>query len=54
MKIEISEEGIVFCDGLTCDPVSMYESCAQCGGCPFVPLIDRYLEAYFDGACEPR
>lgn len=51
MKIEITEEGIIFCDGLTCDPVGMYDSCSECGGCPFVSLFDRYLEIWSDGGC---
>lgn len=51
MKIEITEEGIVFCDGLICDPIGMYDSCAECGGCPFVSLFQKYLDIYFDGAC---
>lgn len=49
MKIEILENEIILCDGLTCDPVAMYDSCADCGGCPFVSLFDRYLDIYFDG-----
>lgn len=51
MKIEISENGIIHCDGTICDPVAMYDSCAECGGCPFVHLFDEYLDIYFDGAC---
>lgn len=51
MKIEMTEEAIVFCDGIMCDPVKMYDSCAECGGCPFVRLFNEYLDIYFDGSC---
>lgn len=51
MKIEISEEGIVFCNGHTCDPVSMYDSCSTCGGCPIERLFDRFLDIWLDGGC---
>lgn len=51
MKIEISENGIIQCDGTMCDPVAMYDSYAECGGCPFVSLFERYLDIYFEGCC---
>lgn len=51
MKIEISENGIIFCDRTICDPVAMYDSCAECGGCPFVSLFNRYLDIWLEGGC---
>lgn len=51
MKIEITEEGVVFCDGLICDPIAMYDSCAECGGCPFTSMFEGYLDVYLDGGC---
>lgn len=49
MKIEISENGIIHYDGTICDPVAMYDSCAECGGCPFVHLFDEYLDIWLEG-----
>ena len=46
MKIEISENGIIHCDGTICDPVAMYDSYANCGGCPFVHLFDEFLDIW--------
>lgn len=54
MKIEISENGIVHCDGTICDPLALFDSCAECGNCPLVGMLDQFLDSYFDGACEPR
>ena len=51
MKIEISEEGIIFCDGVMCDPLGLFDNNSQCGNCPLVALLDKYLDSYFDGAC---
>jgi len=50
MKIEMTEEAIVFCDGLTCDPIAMWESCAACGNCPLLRLCEEYFQDKMDGA----
>lgn len=42
MVIEITDEGIVFCEGLTCDPVGLYENRRQCGNCPLLKFAERY------------
>lgn len=50
MKIEInSDERIIFCDGLTCDPIGYYMINAHCGNCPIIELFDKFAHAYFDG-----
>lgn len=47
MKIEISEEGVINCDGLVCDPLGLYMTCSECGSCPIIALYDKYLEKKF-------
>lgn len=42
MDINISDEGIVFCDGLTCDPIGMWTISQNCGSCPFIKLAERF------------
>lgn len=44
MVIEITEEGIVFCDRLTCDPLGLYEAKQQCGDCPILKFAEKYYE----------
>lgn len=51
MKIEITDAGVIFCDGVICDPVKMYDSCSECGGCPLVRLFDAFREIWLDGGC---
>ena len=42
MKVEISEEGIVFCDGLPC---SNYDDADySCGNCPVQAIISKAVE----------
>lgn len=46
MKIELdSEERIVFCDGLTCDPIKNYAANAHCGNCPIIELCNEFADA---------
>lgn len=40
----MTEEGIICCDTLTCDPVRNYASNAHCGNCPLVLLYYEFLE----------
>ena len=42
MFIEITEEGIVFCEGLVCDPLGLYENRRQCGNCPLMEFAEKY------------
>lgn len=51
MKIEINEYGIVYCDGKTCDPIAMFDSYSECGGCPFTSLFEGFLNVWLDGGC---
>lgn len=44
MKIEISEEGVVFCDGMMCDFLKMYDSCGEYGSCPLVKIGDQFFD----------
>lgn len=55
MRIEIdSDERIVLCDGLTCDPIKNYAAGAHCGNCPIIELCNEFVDAdlsriVFDG-----
>lgn len=44
MKIEISEEGVIFCDGLMCDFLKMYSLCQECGKCPLEKIGDIFFD----------
>lgn len=50
MKIEIDEYGIVYCDGKICDPIAMFDSCSECGGCRFISVFNKFLQVYLDNA----
>lgn len=50
MKIEITEEGVIYCDGSMCDFYRMYDSCAECGGCPLVKFGDEYFNLKISAA----
>lgn len=56
MKVEIdSEERILFCDGLTCDPIKNYMANAHCGNCPIIEICNEFVDAdlariVFEGA----
>lgn len=47
-KIEISEEGTIFCDGLLCVLDSLYGSCSDCGDCPIVKIHSQLVDLDFD------
>lgn len=47
-KIEISEEGIIFCDGLLCVLDSLYASCSECRDCPIVKIHSLLKDLDFD------
>ena len=58
MKVEISDEGVILCDGLLCSPKNLFE-CGFCqklsGGqtCPFSKIIGyinvRVAQAFVEG-----
>ena len=50
MKIEITEEGVIYCDGPMCDFFRMYDSCAECGGCPLVKFGDEFFDLKLSAA----
>lgn len=43
MKVEMTEEAIVFCDGVTCDP----HKHMACEDCPFRPIFKEFLSQAF-------
>lgn len=43
MKIEISEEGVIYCDKITCDP----QKTMYCENCPFRPIFREFLSQAF-------
>ena len=47
-KIEISEEGIIFCDGLLCVLDSLYGNCSECGDCPIIKIHYLLLDLDYD------
>lgn len=50
MKIEISEEGVIYCDGLVCDFLKMYDSCQECGNCPLMKIGDQFFDLKISAA----
>lgn len=44
MKIEFTDCNNIVCDGKTCDFLSLYAICAECGNCPLVELAEKYIE----------
>lgn len=44
MKIEMTEEQIIFCDTITCDPLQNYVMDSHCENCP---LIDYMLTFHY-------
>lgn len=44
MKVEITEEGIVLCDSLTCDPLGNWITNDHCGNCPIIHVCEDFLE----------
>lgn len=50
MKIEISDEGVIFCSGIPCNPIELWENSAACGDCPMIQWGEEFCNAYFDDA----
>lgn len=42
MKIEILEEGIVFCGGCVCDPIGLWITNQHCDKCPMIDFAERF------------
>lgn len=42
MVLEISEEGIVLCEGWYCDPLALYDIGQECGNCPILKFAEDY------------
>lgn len=42
MKLHISEEGIIFCDEILCDPLALYDIGQECGNCPILKFAEEY------------
>lgn len=42
MMLHISEEGIVFCDGMLCNPLALYDVGQECGNCPLLKFAEDY------------
>lgn len=47
MDIHITEEGIVFCDAIVCNPLALYDAGQECGNCPILKLAEDYQEIKF-------
>lgn len=54
MDINISDEGIVFCDGLTCDPIGMWTINQNCGSCPLIKLAERFCDVWVTDLIVPK
>lgn len=50
MKIEITEEGVIYCDGLVCDFLKMYDACQECGNCPLTKIGDQFFDLKISNA----
>lgn len=48
MKIEISEEGVIYCDGTICKPLDLYYTSDECGSCPVIALCQKFLNNLCD------
>ena len=42
MMLHISEEGIVFCGEILCDPLGLYDIGEECGNCPILKFAEDY------------
>lgn len=42
MMIHISEEGIVFCGEISCDPLRLYDIGEECENCPILKFPGKY------------
>ena len=48
MEIILTDEGIVFCDGVMCDPLKMYGCSQECGNCPIISMAEEYETIKYD------
>ena len=48
MEITITEEGIIFCNGIACDPLTLFRTDSQCGNCPIIRIGEKYDNVLFD------
>lgn len=51
MEIKISEEGVIFCDGIVCNPLSFYATNDYCGSCPLIKICDEFFDIKLDVGC---
>lgn len=51
MKIEITDKGVVYCDGNVCDPIGLYATDDECGNCQLLKICRDYTEEYYDVGC---
>lgn len=49
MKIDISDEGVVFCDGMMCDCWLAAQN--RCGLCPLFKIYELIDTDLYDGVC---
>lgn len=50
MRLEITDEGVIYCDNIMCDLLKLYDSCAECGDCPLVKLGDQFFDIKISAA----
>lgn len=48
MEITMSEEGVIFCNGIMCDPLGLYCTGAECGSCPIISLAEEFCNIKFE------
>lgn len=46
--IEITEEGVVYCDGFTCHPLDNYIKGTYCKDCPLLILVNQLEDIRHD------
>lgn len=53
MDINISDEGIISCNGLVCDPIGLWNINQHCGNCPFIRLAERFCDVWLKDLIVP-
>lgn len=48
MKIEITDDGTILCDGNRCDPLGLYLTYAECGSSAIINLCVKFQKNLFD------
>lgn len=48
MEITITSEGVIYCDGITCDPLGLFLTNDECGSRPLIKICAKFSEEYFD------